>query len=191
MAAAYDRRRPWVAVAIAAPAVLVAVALTLLVPGSGSDAIAYVLKWVRDGLFSNGVARAVFLLFASYGALWLLLPRAWTAFSPAIRRAAVVLLVAAATFPLVGSPERMEEAIFPLMIVAALLATRAWSQPMVWTLALGNVLFVVRIGGDARLPAIVAWSGLAVACGLALWSYVPRGRLIRMPASDRAITAGE
>src|SRR5439155_812149 len=74
-AAAWQPRRPWVAAGVAAPALLVMVLLTVLVPGSGTDASAYVFKWVRDGLFSNGVSRVVFLVWASYGALWLLLPR--------------------------------------------------------------------------------------------------------------------
>ena len=38
----------------------------MVFPGSGTDAGAYLFKWVRDGLFSNGVARAAFLVFASY-----------------------------------------------------------------------------------------------------------------------------
>ena len=52
--------------------IVVALLLTVLFPGSGTDAGAYLGDWVRKGLFSNGVGRAVFLLFASYGALWLL-----------------------------------------------------------------------------------------------------------------------
>src|SRR5438132_4003393 len=69
-AAAFDRHRLWLALGVAAPAILAALALTLVFPGSGNDAGAYLFKWVRDGLFSNGVARAAFLVFASYGALW-------------------------------------------------------------------------------------------------------------------------
>ncbi|MBV9582022.1 MAG: hypothetical protein JO057_25860, partial [Chloroflexi bacterium] len=134
-AAAFDPRRPWVAVGVAAPAIVVAVGLTIIFPGSGTDAAAYVFKWVRDGLFSNGVVRALFLLFASYGALWLLIPRAWPLLPPYLARAAVVYVAAAVALPLVGSPERMEEAIFPLVISSALLATRAWNLPMVWALA--------------------------------------------------------
>jgi hypothetical protein len=171
-AAAWERRRPLVAAGAAAPALLVAVLLTVLVPGSGTDAGAYVFKWVRDGLFSNGVPRALFLLFASYGALWLLLPQAWSAFPHHLRRAVAIYLLAALALPLVGSPERMEEAIFPPMIAATLLATRTWSRPLVWALAIGGALFAARIGGGARLPTLVAWSGLAVACGLVLWGYV-------------------
>jgi hypothetical protein len=178
-AAAFDPRRPWIAVAIAAPAVLVAFALTLVFPGSGADAVAYVLKWVRDGLLSNGLGRALFLIFSSYAALWLLLPRAWPLLPAHLARAAVVYVAAAVALPLVGSPERMEEAIFPLVITAALLATCSWDVRLVWLLALGSVLFAARIGGDARLPSALAWTGLVVACALALWSYVPW--LLRRP----------
>jgi hypothetical protein len=170
-AAAWNPRRPWLAAIVGLPAVAVVVLLTVLFPGSGTDASAYLFKWVRDGLFSNGVGRAVFLLFASYGALWLLLPRSWPLLPPHLRRAAVVFGLAALGLPLVGSPERMEEAIFPLVVSASLLATRDGHAGRVWALALGNVLFVARIGGDARLPTVVAWSGLAIACALALWSY--------------------
>jgi hypothetical protein len=189
-AAAFDRRRPWITIAVAAPAVAVVLALTLLLPGSGTDATAYVLKWLRDGLFSNGVGRAAFLFFASYGALWLLLPRAWRELPPHLGRAAVVYLLAGVALPLVGSPERMEEAIFPLMITSALLATRTWSPVLVWLLALASAVFAARVGGDARLPTLLAWSGLAVACALALAGYVvsrPAPRLVR--AGPRGTTA--
>jgi hypothetical protein len=170
-AAAYDRRHLWIAAGVAAPALVAAVLLTILFPGSGTDAGAYLGDWVRKGLFSNGVGRAVFLLFASYGALWLLLPQAWSRFPDHVRRAAVVLFIAIPILPLVGSPERMEEAIFPVVITAALLATQTWSLPLVYALAIGNALFMARVGGDARLPTVLAWSGLAVACALALWGY--------------------
>jgi hypothetical protein len=172
-AAAWDARKPWRAPAVALPAILVAVGLTVAFPGSGSDAVAYVFKWVRDGLFSNGVPRAAFLLFAAYAALWLLVPRAWPALPDHLRRAAVVYVAAAVVLPLVGSPERMEEAIFPLIITATLLATRTWSVGLVWLLALAASLFAVRVGGDARLPTLLAWTGLAVACALAIWCYLP------------------
>ena len=179
-AAAFDPRRPWLAVAIAAPALVVVGALTVLFPGSGNDAGAYVFKWVRDGLFSNGVGRAAFLLFASYGALWLLLPRAWHELPAHLRRAATVYGLAALALPLVGSPERMEEAIFPVMVTAAVLATRTWRLAAVWALAVGGVLFAARVGGDARLPTILAWSGLAMACGLAVWPYLVSGTAPRL-----------
>jgi hypothetical protein len=170
-AAAWDRRRPWLAVCIAAPALGSVALLTVLVPGSGTDAGAYLGDWVRKGLFSNGVGRAVFLLFASYGALWLLLPRAWSLFPVHVRRAAAVFFLAAPLLPLVGSPERMEEAIFPAVISAAVLATRSSPLPLAWALALGGVVFAARIGGSAELPSALAWSGLAAACALALWGY--------------------
>jgi hypothetical protein len=183
-AAAWDRKQPWTAVGVAAPALVVALLLTVLVPGSGTDAGAYLGDWVRKGLFSNGVGRAVFLLFASYGSLWLLLPRAWMAldFPEHVRRASAVLFIAAPLLPLVGSPERMEEAIFPAVVTAAVLATQTWSLPVVWVLAVGDVLFVARVGGDARLPTVVAWAGLAVACALALWAYAPPGLSFRQLA---------
>src|SRR5579864_1281442 len=174
-AAAFDRRQPWRAIVVAAPAVLVALGLTLVFPGSGSDAVAYVFKWVRDGLFSNGVLRAVFLLFAGYAALWLLLPRGLAALPDHLMRAAGVYLAAAVVLPLVGSPERMEEAIFPVVISAALLATQSWSVGLVALLALASDLFVARVGGDARVPTALAWGGLVLACALTAWSYVRAG----------------
>jgi hypothetical protein len=176
-AAAWTPRRPWLAAAVAAPAVLVVLALMVSLPGSGADAGGYIFKWVRDGLFSNGVGRALFLVFASYGALWLLIPRAWSRMGewPHLRRAAAIYLLAALLLPLIGSPERMEEVIFPMVITSALVATRAWPTALVWTLAIGNALFAARVGGDARLPTVVAWSGLALACALALRSNAPSG----------------
>ena len=175
-AAAWDSRRPWIAAWVAAPALLVALLLTVLVPGSGTDAGAYLFKWVRDGLFSNGVPRAVFLLFASYGALWLLIPRAWPELPPHLKREVAIYLLAAVALPLVGSPERMEEAIFPAVIASVVLATRTWPVALVWLLALCQAVFAARVGADARLPAVLAWSGLAIACVLALWGYA-HGRL--------------
>ena len=184
-AAAFDMRRPWLPIVVAAPAIVVAVALTLLFAGSGADAMAYIFKWVRDGLFSNGVGRAVFLMFASYAALWLLLPRALLRrdLPPHLMRAACIYVAAAVALPLVGSPERMEEAIFPLLITAAVLATRLWDVRLVWILALTADLFAARIGGDARLPGAVAWAGLVVACALAIASYLP---LASIPARAQA-----
>jgi hypothetical protein len=172
-AAAWSPRKPLVALGVAGPSVLVVLLLTMLYPGSGTDATAYLFKWVRDGLFSNGVGRAAFLLFASYGAVWLLLPHAWPLLRSDLRRAAIVYGAAALLLPLVGSPERMEEAIFPVMVSAAVLATRTWHLALVWLFAIGCMVFAMRIGGDARIPTVVAWSGLVVACALALWSYLP------------------
>jgi hypothetical protein len=187
--AVFDRHKPWLSVGVGAPAVLVVVLLTLLFPGSGTDAGAYVFDWVRKGLFSNGIGQAVFLLFASYGAFWLLIPKAWPLFPVQLRRAAGVYLVAAVLLPLVGSPERMEEAIFPIVVSAALLATRSQRLALLWALALGNMLFVARIGGSARIPSIMAWSGLALACALALWSYLQPGVIgsFKWPRSASAV----
>lgn len=164
--AAWRTTKPWRPVAVAAPALATVVLLTLLFPGSGTDATAYVLKWVRDGLGSLGPARAVYLVFASYAALWLLLPSGWRRLPPHLQRAAAVYIAAGVALPFVGSPERMEEAIFPVLISAALAATRDWHPALVAALALGNILFVARVGGDARIPTLLAWSGLALACGL-------------------------
>jgi hypothetical protein len=192
-AAAFDRRRPWLPALVAAPAVLVALGLTVVFPGSGADAAGYIFKWVRDGLFSNGVGRALFLMFSSYAALWLLLPRAWRTLPPHLMRAACVYVAAAVALPLVGSPERMEEAIFPVIIAAALLATRTWDIRLVWVFALASDLFAARIGGDARLPSAIAWAGLVLACGLALSSYMPlasmRARAQGRGAAPRGTTA--
>jgi len=62
------------------------------------------------------------------------------------------------------------------MIACAVLATRTWPVFLVWLLAIGQMVFAARVGADARIPTVVAWSGLAVACALVLWGYV-RGRL--------------
>jgi hypothetical protein len=168
-AAAWDTRRPWRAVGVAAPALLVVGLLTVLFPGSGTDATAYVVKWVRDGLGSLGPLRVLYLVFASYGALWLLVPAGWRSLPPHLRRAGAVYLLAGLALPFVGSPERMEEAIFPIVVSSAVLATRTWPLPLVCALALGNFLFAARVAGDARIPTVVAWAGLALALGLALW----------------------
>jgi len=184
-AAAWNRRVPLRAVAVVAPAAIVVVGLTLVFPGSGADAGAYVIKWIQDGLGSLGPVRAVYLVFASYGALWLLVPQGWRALPPHVRRAGAVLLLTAPLLPFVGSPERMEEAIFPVVICAAVVATHSWRTSLVWLLALGNVAFVARIGGDARLPTAVAWGGLLLACGLVGASWL---RPVR--AALRARTSG-
>jgi hypothetical protein len=51
------------------------------------------------------------------------------------------------------------------------------------------MLFVARIGGSARIPSILAWSGLALACALALWSYAQPGVIgsLRWPRSPSAV----
>jgi hypothetical protein len=86
----------------------------------------------------------------------------------------------------------MEEAIFPALITSALLATQKWRLGVAWALALGGALFAARVGGDASLPTVVAWSGLAVACALALWGYLPRLRSTSeatLPSGPRGTTA--
>jgi hypothetical protein len=188
-AAAWQRQRPWPMVLVAAPALVVVVVLTVMLPGSGGDISAYVLKWVRDGLGSLGPTRVLYLAFASYGALWLLVPAGVLGMPAYLRRAALVFLLAGLLLPLVGSPERMEEAIFPAIVATAVLATCDWPQALVWTLALGNALFVARVGGDARIPTAVAWIGLAIALGLVGWRWLaPRigstpGRVGARPAT--------
>ncbi len=190
-AAAYDRDKPWRPIAVGAPALAMFFVLTIAFPGSGSDALAYATKWVRDGLFSNGVGRAVFLLFASNSALWLLIPRAWPTLPPRLRRAAAIYVLAALALPLVGSPERMEEAIFPLVVAAALLATRNVRVGLVFALGVALDLFAARVGGSANLPTVVAWAGLALACALAVWSYVPwlRSRGAAYAAATTSLSA--
>lgn len=177
-ASAWTPQRPWRAVAVAAPATLAVIALTLVFPGSGTDARAYLFGWVRDGLFSNGIGRALFLTFASYAALWLLAPAGWRLLNGGLRRAIAVFAIEALALPLLGSPERMEEAIFPGVISLALLATRRLSLGLPWLLALGNALFLARVGGDARVPTVIAWSGLVIACAIALSAYVPLARFL-------------
>jgi hypothetical protein len=177
--AAWDRQRPWRSLVIAAPAALVAVLLTILFAGSGTDVGAYLTGWVRDGLGSLGPARVVYYIFAGYGALWLLIPRGLPGLPRHVRRAAIVYLLAAIVLPLVGSPERMEEAIFPAMLSIALVATRDWRPALAWAVAIGEAVFAARTGGDARLPTLVAWAGLALALALvASMSYLPQ-RVVR------------
>jgi hypothetical protein len=165
--------------------VLVVGLLTVLFPGSGTDASAYVVKWVRDGLGSLGPLRVVYLMFASYGALWLLVPFGWRVLPAHLQRAGAVYLLAGLALPFVGSPERMEEAIFPIVVASALLATRAWPVSLVWLLALGNAVFVARVAGDARIPTIVAWAGLAVAVGVVAWALVRPRRVLRPAVAER------
>jgi hypothetical protein len=181
-AAGWDYRRPWISLAIAAPAAVLTALLTVVFPGSGTDVGFYLGGWISTGLGSLGPARVAYLIFASYGALWLLIPRGLAGLPNHLRRAAVVYLLAAVCLPLVGSPERMEEAIFPAMIAIVLSATGDWRPALVWALALGEAVFAVRAGGDARLPTVVAWAGLALACGLAVWSYLP-ARALRLARS--------
>ncbi len=190
-AAAWDARQPWRSVAVAAPALAVVLLLTLVLPGSGSDAGAYVAGWVRDGLASLGVPRALYFAFASYGALWLLLPAGWPALPRYLRRAGAVYVLAGLALPLVGSPERMEEAIFPIVVTTAALAVGRLPAGAAWAVALGNLLFLARVGGDAPIPPVVAWLGLASACGLALFrpARAVASRLSLRRAAPRGTTA--
>jgi hypothetical protein len=183
-AAAWDRRAPYASLAVVGPSALLVVLLTIVFPGSGTDVGAYLGGWIRTGLGSLGPARIAYLIFAGYGALWLLLPRGLPGLAPHVRRAALVYLVAAVFLPLVGSPERMEEAIFPALVAIALAATRDWRPALVWALALGEAVFAARAGGDARLPTVLAWAGLALGCALAVGSYL-RVRALR-PARSAA-----
>ena len=172
-AAAWDTRSPWRSLAVVAPAAGVVALLTLVFRGSGTDVGFYVGGWISTGLGSLGPARVAYLIFASYGALWLLIPRGLNGLEADQKRAALVFLAPAVMLPLVGSPERMEEAIFPAIMAIALSATRDWRPGLVWALALGEAIFTARAGGDARLPTVVAWGGLALACALAASSYLP------------------
>ena len=52
------------------------------------------------------------------------------------------------------------------------LATSTWPLGLAWLVALGNALFIARVGGDARLPTVVAWAGLLVACGVIVASWL-------------------
>jgi len=79
----------------------------------------------------------------------------------------------------------MEEAIFPAMVAIALSATVDWRPALVLALALGQAVFAARAGGDALLPTALAWAGLAVACGLAVWSYVPLRLRAPLPGLSR------
>ncbi len=176
--AAWDRNRAWQALIVVAPAIIVAVALTLVFPGSGTDATSYVLKWVRDGLGSLGPLRVVYLVAVSYGALWLLVPFGLRSLPRHLQRAAAVYLLAALVLPFVGSPERMEEAIFPLVVTCAVLATCEWPALAVWALALCNAVFVARVGGDARIPTVVAWASLALALAIVAWRVATPGRAL-------------
>jgi hypothetical protein len=166
-------RRALLAVAVAAPALTTLVLLAVLVPSTSAttDAPAYVASWLATGLGSLGAARALYLVFASYGALWLLVPRGLAVAPTGLRPALVVFLLAAPVLPFFGSPERMEEAVFPALVTTALLATAQRPAWWVWLIALGNTLFVARIGGDAPVPAPAAWLGLALAVMLALAAF--------------------
>ena len=156
------------AASIPIPALVVLAVLVLVKPGSGTDAIAYLTKWWTDGLGSLGALRVVYLVFASFGALWLLLPNGVVALPADVRRAALVFIAAAFVLPAIGSPERMEELIFPAVIAAACAVIRDRYILLALALGVANAAFVARVGGDARLPSALAWSGLALAIALSV-----------------------
>src|SRR5205085_1834420 len=72
--------------------------------------------------------------------------------------------------------------LIPAIVASAVLATRAWPVVLVWLFAIGQTVFAARVGADARIPTVIAWSGLAVACALALWSYAGGRLAIVRPA---------
>jgi hypothetical protein len=160
-------RRVGAAIILGLP-LLVLAALSVIFRGSGTDVVGYSTAWIRDGLGSLGPLRIVYLMFVSYAAVWLLVPFGFQQLPQPARRAAAVLLVGVVGLPLVGSPERMEEAIFPAVVAAAVLALHRWPYSLAWTLAIGNLVFVARIGGDARIPTALAWAGLLLAVSLAV-----------------------
>ena len=183
-AAAWSSRSRLRAAAIPIPALVALGALVVLKPGSGTDALAYLIKWWTDGLGSLGPLRVVYLVFASFGALWLLLPKGLLALPDDVRRGALVFVAAAFVLPAIGSPERMEELIFPAVIAAACAALGDRYIPLAFALGIANAAFVARVGGDARIPTPLAWSGLALATALCLlW-------IRRSPKRQRLLSQG-
>jgi hypothetical protein len=172
------------AIGVAGPAVLTVILLTVLIPGSGAEMGNYLRSWLSTGLGSLGPARALYLVFASLGALWLLVPRGVLREPRHLRAASGVFLLAAILLPFVGSPERMEEAIAPAVVTAAVLATCDRPGWWAWTLAIANLLFVARVGGDAPIPQWLAWPAELIALGLAVATYLPRYRSVERTASD-------
>ncbi len=178
-----DRARR--AIGVTAPAVLTVVLLAILIPGSGGADIGnYLRSWLTTGLGQLGPERALYLLFASAGALWLLVPRGVQREPRPIQAASGVFLLAAILLPFVGSPERMEEAIAPAIVSAAVLATCDRPVWWAWTLAIANTLFVARVGGDAPIPQWLAWPAELLALALAVATYLPRYRSVQRSTSD-------
>jgi hypothetical protein len=171
------RKRVARAFAVAAPAVVVVAVLMLLLPGSGTDPLVYLTTWWANGLGSLGPARIAYLVLASFGALWLLVPKGFPLLPAHVRIATLVSLCAVPVLPALGSPERMEALIFPAVIAAAVVATQSVGRRLAFTLGACNALFVARVGGDAQLPAPVAWFGLVLALALAALCYVRRENL--------------
>lgn len=158
-------------VGVAAPSLVVVVALLVVVPGAGIGD--YAASWWANGLASLGAPRAFYLVFASFGALWLLLPRGYRALPEHVQPAAAVFCAAALALPFVGSPERMEEVIFPAIVAGAVAATRTQPAWWVWAIGVSSALFVAHTGGDARIPSLISWAALATATILAVGVYVP------------------
>jgi hypothetical protein len=175
------------AVGVAGPALATVVALGVVLPGGGGgDLFDYLGSWLATGLGSLGPIRALYLAFVSYAALWLLVPRGLRALPPHPRAAAAVFLLAALALPFVGSPERMEETIFPAVVAAAVAATLDRPAWWLWAIALGNLLFVAHTGGAAGIPTAPAWLGLATALVLAVALYVPAPLAPRAAAGSAA-----
>jgi len=171
------------AAGVAAPSLGVVAALMLAVPGTGIGD--YATSWWANGLPSLGAGRALFLLFASFGALWLLAPRGYRCLPDHARRASLVFGLAALAAPFVGSPERMAEVVFPALVAAAVMATAVQPTAWVWAIAVANCLFMARTGGDAPIPRLVSVGALGVACILALAVY----GLPRTAISGRTVSA--
>jgi hypothetical protein len=176
---------PLRAAGVAGPALLTVVLLAILIPGSGGADIGnYLRSWLTTGLGQLGPERALYLLFASAGALWLLVPRGVQREPRPIQAASAVFLLAAILLPFVGSPERMEEAVAPAIVSAAVLATCDRPAWWGWTLAIANMLFVARVGGDAPIPSWLAWPAELLALALAVATYLPRYRSVQRTTSD-------
>ena len=188
-AAAWVPGRGWrglrMPLVVGAPAFVMVITLTQLIPGSGTDALAYLVKWWTDGLGSLGPIRSVYLIFASYGALWLLVPRGFGLLPQHLKRASAVYLCAAVALPALGSPERMEELIFPAIVGMGVMVLHDQPLPLIVTLALASIVFVAHVGGNAPLPTAVAWAGLAVALACAAWCATrrPHRALSPLPAA--------
>jgi hypothetical protein len=172
------------AVAVAGPALLTVILLAVLIPGSGGADIGnYLRSWLTTGLGQLGPERALYLLFVSAGALWLLVPRGVQCEPRPIQAASAVFLLAAILLPFVGSPERMEEAVAPAIVSAAVLATCDRPAWWAWTLAVANMLFVARVGGDAPIPQWLAWPAELLALALAAGTYLERYRSVQRSPS--------
>ncbi len=184
--------RTRLAIGVAGPALLTVILLAILIPGNGgADVDNYLRSWLSTGLGSLGPARALYLLFASMGALWLLIPCGLQRQPGYLQAASGVFLLAAILLPFVGSPERMEEAMAPAIVTAAVLATGDRPAWWAWSLAIGNLLFVARVGGNAPIPQWLAWPAELIAVALAVATYLPRYRSVERAAGDPDAAAHE